>query len=529
MYRPAFNPYADDANSSSDSDDQSEIEYGDGNSSDGRNMDELKEQELQDSEVEEDIVDDTDEEEKLSSQSRDFSDNGSKEASGTADIGLGTTLDQPSVDSNIRSSFEAVKSFTEEEDHDDESDFGLSNAGVEEIRALFDEGLINNAGDNVFIGDESDSGRVVDGEAHDKSAMVDEKVVTPKHVTTFARLSSEESPVLITDYLHNSLEQTAVAESTSSHPVMNFGRLPSPSDAAMVKTATPSNHFKGPSNPVLGASSLRPNYPKLTIKSLGDKTGKHAFFAAREDNRAKIYGGNLPARSSLSAMAKTADEKRDLSPIHAPKFRLRKPQGIEQDTPNLPELNAVNSSKSSNMKEYDRTLTQSAIHSFCGPSYLHDHTQTLRPIIRRPSPEPDMGSAVTYNESKASMASANAHTVSPIGRLRLTINDIIEDADTSNTLKRKAGDISDAIEEEARIWASSSTIDNLGGSVTIPAPAPEATLIKEQPENSPVPVTETSEHRPAKRLRKIVESVGYIALGGATLFGALVLSAPDFL
>jgi hypothetical protein len=144
-----------------------------------------------------------------------------------------------------------------------------------------------------------------------------------------------------------------------------------------------------------------------------------------------------------------------------------------------------------------------------------------------------MTSAVTYNESKASMASASKHSSNPSGRVGLSINDIIDGAagdQSCNTLKRKAGDISEAIENDIQVWASSPFAAN--GLVTSTATAEsrsQHTNRREQSENTPAPLAAVSEHRPAKRLRKLVERAGYVALGGAALFGALVLSAPDFL
>jgi hypothetical protein len=154
--------------------------------------------------------------------------------------------------------------------------------------------------------------------------------------------------------------------------------------------------------------------------------------------------------------------------------------------------------------------------------YLEDPTQGPR-AARTPSPEFDMTSAVTFNESKASMAASSKHVT---GRSALGINDIIEGAAgdrPASSLKRKADDMSETIENEVRVWASSSAALDTAPGTSFASPA----VVEEQPKTVPAPIS--FEHRPAKRLRKIIESVGYVALGGATLFGALVLSAPDFL
>lgn len=531
---------------SSDSDDQSdEVEYDDGASAGGDSMDE------QDSENEDGGDHEMDIEEEASPEPRDFPEKELENASGLASLGLYTFLNQPIPESNVRNIIDASETILEEEDHDDESDFGLSDAGAEGIRALFDEGLVDNAGDPYFedgINEEIGSESVIACEAPTKAPTVDEKLETPKHVT-FAFLPSEQLPEMTSSYSHfNAFTRSSQTDDSPSQTIMN-ARQPSPSDAAMVKTAIPSTTTLNDSaNPIQVHHLPSQDFQKLTAQSLGDKTGKHAFFAAREDNKAKIYGaehenpGSSSFQTANTGSSVTLEDRRQRSIIAMEKFREKKRRMEEEAKTMLSEpakipvpsaaARAVDFSQLSKIEADGTILTVSAILPLATLPYLDDHTQAPK-AIRTPSPEPDMTSAVTYNESKASMAFANKHSFNPSGRSGLSINDIIEDAagdHASKILKRKADGISEAIENEIRVWAtSSSALDNIEESTAISASASQDALRGEQSEAPPTPVANTPEQRPAKRLRKIVESVGYVALGGATLFGALILSAPDFL
>lgn len=136
-----------------------------------------------------------------------------------------------------------------------------------------------------------------------------------------------------------------------------------------------------------------------------------------------------------------------------------------------------------------------------------------------------MTSAVAHNETKLSMfpfRRLTANTSGASGPHSAPVQAVAKPV----MLKRKSDEISDAIEDEIRVWASSSAAPKTSeGSTAISVTQTSRT----ETEVTSATLNQNPEQRPAKRLRKIVESVGYVALGGATLFGALVLSAPDFL
>jgi hypothetical protein len=140
-----------------------------------------------------------------------------------------------------------------------------------------------------------------------------------------------------------------------------------------------------------------------------------------------------------------------------------------------------------------------------------------------------MTSAAEYNKSKATAATTKS-------RSGLSITDIIEAESTvhhAKSLKRKAEDISDATEDELRIWANNTSSTNESpGSSEIAVLKSEAAVSSEVPEASD-PASQAPENRPVKRFKKLFENVGYAALGGvavgAGLFSVLVATAPDFM
>lgn len=489
-----------DSQFSSDSDDQSDqVDYDDGSSSQKDSTDEVEDSGNGDS---------------SDAELKGFQDKESERDSGLAGTCLFAHWNQL-PQSNLKSISDASENMVEEDEGDDESDFGVSDAGAEGLRALFD--------DDELVGQSGEG-----------------ELESPKHVT-IASIPAEQVREMTSD--RPQFVEFSIPSQTDETPSQNSvnARQPSPSDAAMVKTAAPSTTLLGQNlNPIIVHQLANQDFQKLTTQSLGEKTGKHAFFAAREDNRAKICAGenDRTRRASLDtpeALAISIAEKRQHATIAMERFRERK-RRMEEDAKMIPAESAkVLPSRAVNISKLLKDaqaicLTPPATKSSTTLPYLNDHTQGPR-AVHTHSPEPDMTSAVTYNESKASMASANK--CKSVGRSGISISDIVDlssgDQGTKN-LKRKSDDISEAIENEIRVWATSSSAwKDSEGPMDITASASKATIRGEQSEIASGQAPETSQQRPAKRLRKIIESVGYVVLGGATLFGALVVSAPDFL
>ncbi|TAQ91513.1 hypothetical protein B7494_g233 [Chlorociboria aeruginascens] len=379
--------------------------------------------------------------------------------------------------SNLESNVESL-----DDDSDNQSDFGLSDAGAEAIQSLFEDGLLSSSAETPYPGEQ--------------------------------RESSEKA-----DISSSNLMQELPTELPSA---LLTGRPPSPSDAAMVKTVTPVSHTMNETSSIVKVSQISNRSPRLpTIQSLGDKTGKHAFFEARERNRS-IYHAVLKEKTGNSSTSSEEANTLSFSEVFEEARKgLHTTGGTTISHPKLTDSGQkpISISKRSQGQLGRPYLTFAAPNAI---SFLDNHADVSH-IDKEASPELDMTSAVKYNESKASIFASKALTRAQPARSGLSIDDIIDRAtasEHSNNLKRKADDISQAIENEVRMWASS------------PPVQVSEQIASYRPKNRTVALVDAPQSRPTKRLRRFAEAVGYAALGGAavgaTLFSALILTAPEF-
>ena len=388
------------------------------------------------------------------------------------------------------------------EDEDSDSDLCLSEAGREGIRALFDDGLLGKDDDNFDM----------------KS-------------TDFSYLSANA----------RTLQRVGISPIERSLPVKisldHFleHREPSPSDAAMVKPAAISRLSV---NAMTVDHIPSKEWFETTSQSLGDKTGKHAFFEARTYNKAKVNQGGVDdsteQQSCLSpvfnestgaAVSESAyHEPKPVRIIATPRGSWARRSRTPRDTPDL-------------------TLSPSVarLATIAPIPYLDNHAQAPPLMERDPSSEPDLTSAVKFYESKIRLDAANRATENISGRSRLSINDIIDGSFTdsargSQTYKRKADDISSADADTKDCVSTSASLDRLSTDSRAENLLVNATL--KQPHHLSEPATsaaldELETIRPAKRLKKFAQRLSYAALGGAAVGGALlsvlVATAPDYL
>jgi hypothetical protein len=451
-------------------------------------------------------------------------------------------------------------------DEDNESDFGLSESGREGIQALFDDGLLEN-GDANHYGelrpeDESNTDSVTSGKGPMNVAANDDENERLKRGTFSFQPAEMPSQTIPNFDIHHAYECSASPMRDPFGQSTTGIRQPSPSDAAMVKTAI--SLFREPSqafNPSFARSSpvKTTSWEQLLaesgVQSLGDKTGKHTFFEAREGNKAKFYATEDGVISKpLAGSTMQSSESRE--------YQEQKPQHkIILATPSTERRQSRSTSRLSSVDSYDAAepsviyphspgivkaaasckflITDSrkgSLTARADPPLPYVRNDTQVPIIERdPSPLPDMTSAVEYNKSKTSMAAANKEASSQPGRSKLSIRDIIDSstADQTKDKKRKADEISNVIEDEVRIWAASSSLDPSIDSTDMSASGSGVVATPKLPGVKQDLEPDLPEQRSAKRLKKIVEGVGYAALGGAVvgagLFSVLVATAPDFL
>jgi hypothetical protein len=524
---------------SSDSEDQPEI--ADSTESDSSEDDEL--QEVEDSESEDDVEDDIEVDSEVDVEE----DSDAEDVDSVMD-GYTDNLVENTHENHLHADtgrylaadlkpFEYMPEQTETSsedvmDGDDESDYGLSDAGAEGIRALFEDGLLHSDSDASEPASNKEPQAAIEQQATDATQIASPSVSYPQAwdgdaVGLLCKAANLNPPANFT----HTLSQPFTAE-----------RQPSPSDAAMVKAAPHKRPEQTPNDvPVFHSQSQTFGH---LAQTLGDKTGKHAFFEARETNKAKVHAPVnkeddtfTPSFSSRSSalFSNFQASKDEHTATHEPSASNTAKDPA--DSVKFGEPFKFASSSSSTTKPGDFGMCEQ--HANCKSSLtstaatapdrsvfsldFHNKPQSLK---RAPSPEYDMTSAVKFNESKAKSV-----------RSRLSIHDIIENSSRDQPPqklgpkvgeKRKAGDISNVIENEIREWASLdasnpsevASLDSMAAKSGQQAMAADASA------------PQADDQRPAKKLKTILERAAYAAVGGvavgAGLFFSLVATAPDF-
>ncbi|KAH8893313.1 hypothetical protein GQ53DRAFT_763636 [Thozetella sp. PMI_491] len=323
-------------------------------------------------------------------------------------------------------------------------------------------------------------------------------------------------------------------------PASNI-RPPSPSDAALAKSLGPYD---------------------ANVDTLGKKTGKFEFFAAREENKSKAarMAGQRAEPSSAPACGMTESLDEDRQPVHGP-FAMQKKVPQSSIPMSLPTEETVLSPPTQRLAHSDwyelganflkTPIPHATEHSF-NASYDDDEDEAA------------MTSAYTFQQHKMKQIvaiQARDESVQAPPRTHVGIPDILDSCQSSlsmmTTGKRKADSISECLSpaEEKFEAAAKSQVDGtarrpatppstIGEALATPPPSVEsirgAKLSEvsppELPELSQPPATDSAEvahvSRPTKRrrLHKLVERVGYAALGGVTVgamvVGSLIYTAP---
>ncbi|KAF7882462.1 uncharacterized protein EAF02_005825 [Botrytis sinoallii] len=297
-----------------------------------------------------------------------------------------------------------------------------------------------------------------------------------------------------------------------------YGREASPSSVAMAR-------------PPHQESYADQTPETLSARSLGDKTGKHAFFEAREENKVQFQ-------------AHVDDEESQVSQFSPLSMTTRPSRAIKFTKP---------------LAKFVQPILPIKYH---GNGIDHGFVINDRPVSNIESSKDRPSIHPYYFSSDASSRAVESPVLErhPI-RSGLSIDDIIDSSPVGK--KRKADEIShdELIKNEVRDWVSGvndSTKPQAAVVAQEEIPGPESsahtthTIHHAQKVQSDVQLptadaatqqnklavltttTNDPEHRPVKRLkmRKFVEAVGYFALGGAAvgagLFSALVATAPEF-
>jgi pSer/pThr/pTyr-binding forkhead associated (FHA) protein len=329
-------------------------------------------------------------------------------------------------------------------------------------------------------------------------------------------------------------------------PSQNQARQPSPSDAALVKCHTPLS---------------RSTTTKTTAELLGAKTGKFDFFSAREENRATVMGrpprdvssspdplepykwsqakirdfyhrsippppASPPAKIGLANESATTDHHESPSSKGCTSTSVQAPQN-QHDVSQTDHTYDPGTQQSAWAESGDKFINSPII----APSSLSEERTRLQ------SPEHDMTSAYTFQQSKK----ANEGRSFSNCRRRLQIQDLLLD----NPIQPHSAD---AISNSKETSSKRSFEDAFGpGSSQDPSSHIEA-----RPDTSDLPATMQISipdvrssagdamaggvdvalgidtcHRPTKK-RRFAEVAACLALGGAGVLSALIMSAPTF-
>jgi hypothetical protein len=402
------------------------------------------------------------------------------------------------------------------DDSDDDSEFGLSEAGAEGLRVLFETTQTLDVEKSVPVAEAAPQTNET-ASTNCQGALNNPSSLTPADILEYLVPLPPTCPSSVAENTSNMGQPSTANAPTAS---VAFDRQPSPSDAAMVKTAPVLSAEAGSTS--VSASPTGDEAP-LTYRRfqgsafgqlaqiLGDKTGKHAFFEAREENKAKIstkLGESTEHSSSVVPGPDTFN-----SHVRIPfKSSACEPFAFNPPT----DWSKFAEKKSSEIRP--SFIDATSEHCKWGRKYRFittslNHTDLSKPglntIEHVVTPEYDMTSAAKYNESKAKAI-----------RSRLSIHDIIDNSSSQPSPpqvearsgeKRKASEISD-IQDEVRAWATSPHI---------------AATTPQLPKQVQYP-TLASEGRPMKKLKTLMNRAAYVAAGGAVLFFGLVATAPDF-
>ncbi|KAJ8059684.1 hypothetical protein OCU04_011332 [Sclerotinia nivalis] len=397
---------------------------------------------------------------------------------------------------------------SDEEDDDDDGSVGLSEAADEGLRILVKDGLLESKPVNTHF--------------HFRDRMVEDNF-------SDARLDFTASRP--TNYAHPPMNPTTLWSS--------FDREASPSAVAMVKTPGPSKaEHSVDQTPKSSWNSLSKG--KACAKSLGIKTGKHAFFEAREDNKMQFQShvdeeekqenqySSSPIFTKPNQAVKFAQPLAQFAqPIHIQPMKYHG-NGIDHGF-----MMNDHSVSESEIKDREHNIDE---------SHAHTSEAVSGPMFNFRSAEERRSIHPYYFSSDASSRAPESPALERHpARSGLRIDDIIDGSSTCR--KRKANEISDddVIESEirkneVRDWASSVVVPEK------PVMAQEAVSEVTPEQFTPQAIRSALatthidlELRPIKRpkMKKFAEAVGYFALGGAAvgagLFSALVATAPDFL
>ncbi|KAH7148864.1 hypothetical protein EDB81DRAFT_759212 [Dactylonectria macrodidyma] len=292
--------------------------------------------------------------------------------------------------------------------------------------------------------------------------------------------------------------------------------------------------------------------PTSGAELLGAKTGKYEFFAARAENKLHALPCGMATGGQSIPVIHRASSEHTASPNTIPqRSSVVAPTTPKQSTKSVAEARSPQTDPPRRLAPSE--WTASGVQFLNSP--LEDTLETRERLQDDEAPVLDDTSAYQFELSKravststtevhmldtpmTSMADAQAQNRSG-KRTHMEISDILESSDeirdqptpADRPSKRKADDISELMPED-RACNIEDTIHVAPKRIArFRAHKPFRRLLKKT-QHAPVAtmaaptVSEASVPRPAKRLRRVAEVVGFAALGGVAVMSALIATAP---
>ncbi|KAI1635322.1 hypothetical protein F4809DRAFT_651224 [Biscogniauxia mediterranea] len=304
----------------------------------------------------------------------------------------------------------------DDEDDDDESDEELLRHSSLENESQASEDSEMSSDDNGTDHHESTSSEM--GDEHDEANAFEEDIAPPTALcpngqTATGSGSPRSSPGPAGPFPPASFSAASAASSVPQ------ARQPSPSDAAMFK-----------SRPV-----FNPAPSESRAQALGEVTGKYEYFAARENNRAAVSFHETAV--PVSAIRETLQSEPEVS--HPTQNHHVDMEGLQPDNSmNFPEVSApITTSEAQahtpivNLRA--SSATQDSAWSASGERFINNPSSDELPPLsadRAQSPEFDMTSAFTFQQSKLATEAKTRHNIR-----RLPIKDLLAQEPKDSSLE----------------------------------------------------------------------------------------------
>lgn len=261
---------------------------------------------------------------------------------------------------------------------------------------------------------------------------------------------------------------------------------------------------------------------RISAQALGDKTGKHEYFAAREENRLLFRGDGF---KGLKGDEATASGSIGVCPPELPPFSIdQQVSNVEErmDYELLASIPAVNMPVPALMAdEKPKPLENNRPSAFDADSAFEFEQMCLQ-AKKTLDAQPKAADTHTAESTLPSGAAELSDRTDTIVGQKVTVEKALPEArHTPNAVKRKAGEISKLTPTEELLASTTAAQDEAR-----PTPKARPHAPRRQHRHAVSSEMANFDMRPNKRFRRVAEAFGYVALGGVAVMSALIATAP---